>query len=634
MAIKITKAKSPIVAAQTKAELQTLPNTHPYRDAKNEKKLLDFVRERLDSTKQARDTMLTRLRDIDIQVSGFIKLDEEDKKRDIDNKVGKAAKATKMNLPLVMAQIDEMQTFLLTVFAPDGELFQAIAAPDRMDLAKAFARYTNTNGQRVDYFGEFSKFLNNMLKYNIGAMTALWEDRAGQIVGNDESGNAKIKDAIVWQGNVLQSLDMYNFLYDNTVHPTKLASDGEWFATVSLNTKFRARKMEKDRELFNVARFADDISGVERIYYRGKPSVRDNTTSGIDFSWDAWWMNDGNPELQPGIEIVRFITWLTPADFGISDSKEMELYQIKMCNGRFIGQVQKLDGTAALLPIGVSTPIIDDLDNNQRTYAEQLLPLQHFSSFLLNSHVDATRKALFGIKVYDQTVFGRLDKQMSDLVSGWIPTKAGAIGTDLNKAFRQFNDVPATQNNVADVGRMNELMQLILPTNMSKNIVDLDRATMYQAAAAVQATNRRALKLARVVLGQALIPIKTIMIYNTYQNQDVIDTFDDAGKPLQLNPKQIREAKVEYDLADGLQGLDRLLIMNVYQQLIQMVLQSQQAMAETDIIKLLDHFTSLAGDKTDFTAFRRVGPAPATPGQAAAGQSPVTPGSPEQPALQ
>ncbi len=85
-------------------------------------------------------------------------------------------------------------------------------------------------------------------------------------------------------------------------------------------------------------------------------------------------------------------------------------------------------------------------------------------------------------------------------------------------------------------------------------------------------------------------------------------------------------AQVEYDIATGLKGLDRLMQIQILRDAMNMIIQSQQGIAEIDIVKLLNYFMSLAGDRTDLTQFRRA-IQPGIPGQPGQPGQPVAPGA-------
>ena len=168
----------------------------------------------------------------------------------------------------------------------------------------------------------------------------------------------------------------------------------------------------------------------------------------------------------------------------------------------------------------------------------------------------------------------------------------------------QFNDAPDTQNTLTDVAAMDDLMQKVLPTDMLKQVASLERATKYQAAATVQGGNRRNLKIAKIINIQCFEGVRQMQMYNIFQFQESVEMLDQNGKLTEIDPSKFRESGIESDISDGLKGLDRLMIIEHFKDVINMMLQSQLAMERIDIIAIIDYWTSLIGDKTDFTQFK------------------------------
>lgn len=608
-----------------------------------EQKLVEYILERLRLANIERTSRIQRCTDIDIQMSGFIKLDIDDRKREADNKRGKPPKPVKHNLPLTMAQIDEAVTYLMSVFAPNMDIFVATSRADKQAIAEGLMEEVNGQGQLGQYYREMCKMCLNALKYNIGGFSIAWEKHMGYTFENMGGGQVQKKVGVVWEGNTIKSLDMYNFLFDTSVHPVDLPQKGEFFAEIIPITPFRAKKMGEDGKLFGIGRFVNETmplspnDGANQIsFYYNPPSVRENVGN-ADGGVTNWRQilsaagGAGNAQSsRPVLEIAYYTTWIYPNDFGLSDSKVCELWRIAMVNGRYIGFAVKLDDTHGMLPCAMAAPIEDDLINEQRTYAEQLLPLQHFASFLLNTHQDATRKAIYGITLYNPNIFPGLDKSPDEMVGGMIPMRSSATDIDISKAFQQINDAPDTDQNVDMVSKIMEIMQKILPTNQAQQVASLERATEYQAAATVQASNRRNLKIARMISDQALTVLKFQMMYNIYSNIGQIEYTDpQTGQTQTISPADLIDAKIELDVGTGLRGIDRLMQIQIMKDILTLVVQSQQAIQEIDLVSLLNYIAGLAGDKTDLAQFKR--PSPAAPPNAAASGGVTPPASPAPP---
>jgi hypothetical protein len=398
--------------------------------------------------------------------------------------------------------------------------------------------------------------------------------------------------------------------------------------------------MADQKILFGVERFINSAAPIANsngcTFYINPPDIRERfpaADGGTRTNWSQVFSAGGQAKgSQLGIELAWFTTWIIPSEFSLSESDELELWCLGLANGQYITAAFHIDTTHGQLPVAASTPIEDDCGNNQRTYAEMLLPMQHFASFLMNTHVDATRKAIYGITVYDANAFPGTDLDTEDLIGARIKMKSTAQATDIDKAFRHYNDAPQTDQNVDMVGKIIELMQKILPTNMANQVADLQRATEYQAAATVQASSRRNLKIARTINDQALSPIKFQMMYNIYQNVTLIEYTGVDGKPQKITPKDLLDAQIEFDVGTGLKGMDRLMQVSIFKDLMAYLFQVKGMDQQVDLLGLLSYVTQIAGFETGLSQFRLATPQQVQQQQANAenGVNQQQPGAPVQ----
>jgi hypothetical protein len=197
-----------------------------------------------------------------------------------------------------------------------------------------------------------------------------------------------------------------------------------------------------------------------------------------------------------------------------------------------------------------------------------------------------------------------MDQDDIDLAGGKIPATGTAAGqeTDLRKAIVQFTDGPDTSRTMEDVERMDGLMQKIMPTDILKQVANLERATQFQAAATVQGANRRNLKIAKVINAHAMNRSRRMQTYN------IVEILGPDGTIIEVNPNQFRNARIELTISDGLKGLDRLSLIMSIKEVLNSILQSQEASNRFDVVALINYWTSLLGDNTDFKQFEAVHP--------------------------
>lgn len=581
------------------------PAGHPLRNKVQHHRLLSHINDRLDEAKVKRASRVNRFAIIDRAIAGFLVLDREDEKRRKENEEGKAPKPTKTRLHILQAQLDESVTFLLNVFAPEEGMFSAVADKETQSTAQGVSLLMEKHGKHSHYYQSYHRFFQNALRYNIGILITYWDEEVGSTIKNDASRGAQVKkNQTVWTGNKMESVDPYNFMCDPNVEPTKLAAEGEWFSKVDEITKFRARKMEQLGQLYNVdAVITDQIPTTS--WYMGKPNIRgtDGDAHGTDWMSVLSAGRTSGTTKQTNLEILDWYGWLDGADFGLSTVPGMQIYRVTLLQGHTIANTVELTNAHGQLPIGVTMPIDDELVEQQKSYGEMLAPLNDYASFLINTAMDGTRRSLYGLLFYNPDMVN-LDRATGDVVSGRIPVKNLPEKGRIQDNVMMINDSPQTGSAVPEIAQIKEIMQIVLPTEMLRQVTDLDRATMYQAAATVQAANRRQQKMARLIDDQAMSNVRFQMYYNILQFQESITIMADNGEKVEIDPGQLRDSDIEFSIADGLKGMDRLMFSQLMSDLINKLLQSPQAAEQIDLVALLNYWTSLFGENMDLNQFK------------------------------
>ncbi len=566
--------------------------------------LLKYLKERLDFGKPSRDRQADRFEIIDREISGYINLDAEDKKRERENLAGRGPFPTDTNLPLTMAQLHEALTYAMTVIAPDSGMYAAIALAEKQDVAKGFATLMNRNAKKFKHYRNLAKGIFDMLKYNIGGYTIDWVSIFGNMIENAKSGGIEINKKMVFSGNEILAIDQYNLICDISVSPTDLPIKGEFFSIVDVKTPFRLKKMEADGEIFGIKDVIKQTMSPEISYYRRKPVIHIDHSGRAkgDSDWFSILSMTSPSQEHQGIELINIVIWLIPNDFGLSKSKDFEIWRFTIGNSVKIVSAIHLNNAHGYLPCAFGMPWDDGFGLQTKSFAEHLNPFQRFASFQMNIHQKASRKKLYGVTIYNKNI---IDLGGFDPVASTIPARpTGMKDFDLRKAVLQFTDAPDTGSTLKDIDATDALMQKILPTDMLRQVASLERATQYQAAAVVQGANRRNHLIVKILDDQCFSVIRDIQLFNVFQFQTELEVIDESGKLVTINPADFIEAGLEFDISDGLKGIDKLIIIEGFKDIINMMLQSQLANEQVDIVAIIDYWTSILGDKTDFSQFR------------------------------
>lgn len=583
-------------------------------------KLVQHVTDRLRLGAQVRDANYDMYKYIDQEFYSYLKRNQEDQKRIRQAIQGDAVKPVDEKLSMIFAQIDEAVTYLLSVLAPDGAMYTAIAPREKQDVAKGFATLMNKHAQFFKHYDEYCLFLVDALRYNFGAFGVFWESHRGNMVVNNKgTGQAEIKrDVVIQAGNCVECFDPYNLFVDAAVCPTKLATEGEFFGVTELMTRFKLMRLKQFGELTNCEEFMQ--TNAATVWYKEHAQVRSelaNASGGISNWFNILSRRDENgASVANGFEVTRVYIWLVPKDFELSNVETPEIWRLLVGGDSHILQADPVDNAHGMLPINISVPFKDHFAYQTKSVAERLIPHQRFASFMFNLHQQAERKRLVGMTLYDPQMFPMLRNESADLVGGKFAAE-GMLGNDfdIRKHFLQVTDGPDTTNTLQNVELMDAIMQKVLPTNILQQVAGLERATQYQAAATVMGANRRNLKIAKLVNSQAMTGARLMMMYNVMQYQQAMDIIGPDGHVVQVNPVEFRDTHIEFDIDDGLKGIDKLSVVLNMKELFSYVVQSQQAAAQTDVMALLDYVSTLCGDNTDFKQFKIQSPIDTLPAE-------------------
>lgn len=573
--------------------------------------LVAYIKTRLDFAHELRTKYIDRYREIDKEFAGYMVLDPDDAKRKEDNVRGFGPKVYDVNIPLAATQMDEAVTFFTTVFFPEEGPYTAVTTAEKQEIAKGFSALMNKQASFYKHFRHFAKGAYSGLKYNLGLWLVEWQNTKGSVIQNGAGGIAPdIKEnETVMQGNKLEHLNVYNTLLDPTVDPTELHEKGEFFATIEMITPFRARIMEQNNEIFGLSRVLDTEDNTkgnsEPHYYEELPEIHGDSQFGSSSTKTNWVQflsaSGGSASSIEGLELINLYIWLPAKKFEMSQSNVYQIWRVTLLNMHVVA-VERLTNAHGFLPLLATMPWDDEFQLDANSYGEMLLPYQRFSSFQINIHQRASRKALYNLILYNSKLLPLLAD--ADSLGGKVPFSATMDINDINKAVKVISDTPDTQNTLRDVQDMDTLMQKILPTDILKQVASLERATQYQAAATVQGANRRNLKIAKIIDTQAFSVGKKMQMYNILQFQEAVDVLDEQGNTIQINPSELREEQMEFAISDGLRGLDKLILVETMKDIVNMLVQNPQAAAEFDIADIVDYVTTLIGDHTSFRQFR------------------------------
>ncbi len=576
--------------------------------------LIEHLVDLLDESLASRTLLLSKVQKVDRLIEGFIKLSKEEQKLHRANASGEAPKPVSMVLNLIASKIEEMTTFIVSVLAPDEGIYSAIAEPDKQEIAKALSTLMNHHDEVFDHYSAIVRLVLDALLYNFAAVIVEWEEIKGTKISETPNaiGAQVEKNAVLEAGNCLVCPDVNNLFLDSAVPLDRMAEDGEFYATVSQQSKFALERQNEKGQIF--LRDIDLTTEGETVYFSEPFNLRESAPSegGLDFvSVLSAGRRESSTKNQH--EIVKFKIWLDDNEFKLDASNVLkrskkkqnyQLWDLWLLNSKQVIKASKAKTAFDKLPIAISVPSLERSHCGSKSMAEQMESLQNFASFQLNLAIRSARKKLSGgITLINSRVLPGISKGQP-LEDGTYLVDNVDPDFDIRKALAQFSDVPENNDSAGNIQFTQNLMDTMFPTNSSNQIADLQRATQYQAATLSQGFNKRNLKMAKIIERQALSFCRTLQLFNIYENQDKMELTDKTGQLVEVDPSQLREAKLTFSIHAGLKGLDKTALIMHLKEILQSLLQSKDAMSRIDVVEFMNYTTSLLGDVVNLNDFK------------------------------
>lgn len=599
---------------------------HPFNHERNHDRLREYVMSRVRIGLNYRDSVISRYVKVDKQISGYLDLSDTDKLRESKRSATGQQLAVEVNLPLTHIHIDDMATYIAETSAPMRGIYHAVDDADEQDVANAVAAEMNRHAHNSDHFSAITRSGLSALKYNICCLEVEWHK---QFRPSFEEG--KSVPVLAWEGNQLNHMNMYNTFWDTCVTPQDVPIHGEYAGKVTRISAFTLKrlvdsgvygnveKVNVKQKQVNSNRSTDDGS---LNYYKDVAAEvglqTGNDSTGKETSGDTNWLSflgvGEGVTAGTAVELIHTYIWLNPYDMNLvpknkisrdSGRNTFELWKVIIAGGEVIVKAELFESKHGFIPMAFGAINYDDLGVAQRSVAEIIDPLQVFASFALNTHVQATRSNIWDLTVYDPSVVDFSEIPEGE-VAARIPVKEAGQGKDINTAIWQNGNLIDTRQTVEDMKMIMELLQTFYPTQSLPNqVAGIDRAIESQVAAVTQGSTRRMKQAVRVLDSTLYRMSRMFQYYNLIQFQT---------KPLPVRGKTGEEAQIQVGtlkqitaldaLGQGLKTMDKEAVASQLATLTQMVLQSPNAVQQTDIMTLIDAVSNYMGIEVDFKQFR------------------------------
>jgi len=598
---------------------RSLGSKHPFFHDGNHEKLLQYLKDRLNSDLPLRDSRVLRYAQIDRDVAAWLRMSDEDRKRAANHELNGTPQATQTSLPLTWVHLDDMMTYFIQTFAPVHGMFYHTAGPESSEVAGQLIQLMNSHAVYGSYYRQLTRAFFNILKYNVGGVTNNWAKEVGPKIVMDSSGKTATADQVVFAGNLIKAIDQYNFFYDPSVETSMLYRDGEWFAVAEMKSHYWLKRKCLEETFYNCDKILEGSDNrLTARYYKDPPAEakldQGSVTGGAaTTNWYSFMADSDAYLVNNSFELVTICIRINPNDFGLVDGSaadraarnRYENWRFVIANDDTIIQATQLNNIHDHLPAYFGTINDDFMREATKSPAEILNPLQEFSSFLLNAHILANRKNIYGTTFYDPSGVD-YDAVPEGEVGARVPLKPQAWGRDIRTMVYHDSHTLDTKQTLGDLEGMLGIIDKFFPTQaMPSQIAGIDRAVDSQVMAVQQGTTRRQQKSARIIDDIMMRPMRLGMYYNVIQYQEdgaeVADYFNESANKIDL--QQLRSMNISSLIGQGLKSVDRQQIASTMQQVVFAMIQAPQVGERVDLLAMLDYWLSMLDVEANFKQF-------------------------------
>jgi hypothetical protein len=537
----------------------------------------------------------------------------EHKRAQLANRYGDADKFQNVTIPVVLPQVESAVTYQSSVFLTGSPLFGVVAAPRFMDAALQMETIIDDQAVRGGWKREIMKFFRDGFKYNIAALHCPWERKITPAFETAVSATAtNAKDAkvteVIWEGNAVKHLDMYNTFFDRRVKPTEMHEKGEFAGFTEIMGRVALKqfiaglptKMNVTEAfasgLGTAGVNAGTVEGYSLPVINPNSSIKQDLNAG-GFNWNSWAGLSKDAQRLQYKDIYQVTTLygrIIPSDFGIKTPapNTPQIWKFIIVNHCILIYAERQTNAHNYIPILFSQPLEDGLGYQTKSLAANVEPIQSITTALANATIAARRRALSDRTIYDPS---RIDAKHinNPNPSAKIPVRPAAYGKNIAEAVYAFpfRDEQAGLIN-QDIGFFSALANMISGQNpVRQGQFVKGNKTKKEFSDVMDNANGRDQTTSILLEDQTFTPLKHIIKTNILQYQGGTSLYNrEKAMEVKIDPVKLRQSIMEFKVSDGLTPTDKLIGADTMQVAIQVIGSSPQIASEYNLGPLFSYF--------------------------------------------
>lgn len=533
------------------------------------------------------------------------------------NSSGDASKMQNATLPVVMPQIESLLTELSEIFLSSYPLFPVFSKPNMMDAALMMETTIGEQGVQFAWAAELLQCMRDGLKYNLMGCEVQWVNKKVYSVGNDATQSVAhgVPTETIYSGNALKRINMYNAILDTRVAPYEIAQKGEYagYTEMISRIELKQRFAEMDPTSTMNAKAAFESGAGEFTTNSSSnaffiPQVNANSLiqsnnfgPANNINWHAWAGLEDNSSIKYSdvYEYTVIYARILPSEHKIfgKNSNTPQIWKMIIINRKVCIFAERQNNAHNLLPIIIAQATEDGLSWQSKSFADNAAPFQSLASALYNSGLESQRRKVYDRIFYDPSRINKADIDNTSVVAR-VAVRAEAYGKPVSDAVYAM---PYRDDQVSMIFSTAEAVLNMADVANGQNRVQRGQfqkgnKTRHEFQDTMDNSNARPRMTALVLENRFFTPIKTILKLNTLQFQPATEAYNRNTKQnVKVDPVALRQAALEFRMADGLMPTDSLMNMQLFQTILQMAGQYPPLVQQWDILGMIFYWLKLEG---------------------------------------
>ena len=533
---------------------------------------------------------------------------------------------SKVIVPIAAPLVDSRVAYLAKIFLSGSPIFPVGTSVEASDVIAQYNTLINKYSTDYQWRRNIMLALRDGVKYNLMAVEATWYEQAVQSPTNEVDDNGTLKGTTEKEkGFRVKHLDLYNTFFDTAVCPAEVSQYGDFAGYTQMLSSTKLTTLlasipetnwkHRERDIWTAA-----TQGSQGKYYYPVVSIKAGENTSHASYWDTM-LSPSDSFRKTGImgaEITTIYARIIPKEYGLmSPSPDLPaIFKFVIIGGKYVILAENRSSFHQFLPIIIGQPNEDNLGQQTKSLVEDVADIQIMASSMWNTEIESNNRTLLDRMVYDPSMISKDHLEGANTISK-IPLTAKALGRNVNEAFAvlPFND-PARGSRAQLAAGLTSFANAAAGVNqVGQGQFVKGNKTDNQFDTVMANSDSRQIMMAVALEDQFFSVLKKLLKSDLLQYQTGIKIVDpNTGKELEIDPAAMREARVNFTLADGLIDLDQEFNTQSAIQFMQMIASNPELQMQYNSGALMSYLAKLQGMK-DIGKFLR------TPEQVAAIQN-------------